>query len=349
MTHRAAAFAIPGDINTLTGGYIYERLLLENLRALGHDVAHIPLGDTFPYASASDMDHAIAALTALDPNRALILDGLVYGSIATEGLARVACPIVAMIHHPLAKETGLSAAEQDHLFRTERDNLALAEAVLVPSPHTAQILVTEYGVPADRICIAQPGTDQPGETRIPSDPPLILTVGIQHPRKGHDVLLRAFAEMKSLRWRSVIAGSCHDPAYAQQLEDMIRDFDLTDRVTLAGNVPRDTLHQLYQHASIFALATRYEGYGMVFNEALTWGLPIVTCLTGAVPETVPKGAGILVEVDASKDIRVALERLLTEPDEHAAMAAASLNAGRGLPSWKDTAMVASGVLNGLSV
>lgn len=349
MTHRAAAFAIPGDINTLTGGYIYERLLLENLRALGHDVAHIPLGDTFPHPSASDMDHAITALSALDPNRALILDGLVYGSIATEGLAQVKCPIVAMIHHPLAKETGLSAAEQGHLFKTERDNLALAEAVLVPSPHTAQILVTEYSVPADRIRIAQPGTDQPDETRIPGDPPLILSVGIQHPRKGHDVLLRAFAEMKSLRWRSVIAGSCHDPAYAQQLANMIRDCDLTDRVTLAGNVPRDTLHQLYQQASVFALATRYEGYGMVFNEALTWGLPIVTCLTGAVPETVPKDAGILVEVDASKDIRLALERLLTEPDEHAAMAAASLNAGLSLPSWKDTAMVASGVLNGLSL
>lgn len=348
MTHRAAAFAIPGDINTLTGGYIYERLLLENLRALGHDVAHIVLGDTFPHPSAADMEHAIEALTALDPNRALILDGLVYGSIATDGLARVESPIVAMIHHPLAKETGLNASDQEHLLRTERDNLALAQAVLVPSPHTAEILMAEYTVAADRIHIAQPGTDQPGEARMPSDPPLILSVGIQHPRKGHDALLRAFAEMTSLSWRSVIAGSSHDPVYARLLQDMIRDFGLTGRVTLAGNVPRDALHQLYKQASIFALATRYEGYGMVFNEALTWGLPIASCATGAVPETVPKDAGILVPVDSHKDLRDALERLLTNTDERTAMEASSLKAGRGLPSWKETALVASGVLDGLT-
>ena len=77
----------------------------------------------------------------VEPDRAVIVDGLVFGSIATEGLARCRAPIVAMIHHPLALETGLDAGTADRLFRCERDNLELASHVLVPSPHTRDILV----------------------------------------------------------------------------------------------------------------------------------------------------------------------------------------------------------------
>jgi glycosyltransferase involved in cell wall biosynthesis len=348
MIYQNAAFAIPGDINTLTGGYIYERLLLENLRAIGHDVTHVQLGAGFPDPSPAEMAHAVDTLIALDPSRALILDGLVYGSIDTNGLAKVRAPIVAMIHHPLAKETGLSRAAQDHLFKTERDNLALAQAVLVPSPHTAQILTSEYGVNADRIHIAQPGTEQAGEMRVPKDPPLILTVGILHPRKGHDVLVRALADLKSIAWRSVIAGSSHDADYARDLQDMITDLGLTGRITLAGNIPRRDLHAMYKEASLFALATRYEGYGMVFNEALTWGLPIVSCAAGAVPQTVPQDAGILVPVDAVGHLSDAIRRLLIDQEYRATMETASLKAGQALPGWGDTARVASTVLNGLT-
>ena len=126
MTNRPAAFAIPGDIETLTGGYIYERRLLSGLRDAGHDVAHLELAASFPDPNPADMAHAVAELKALDPKRALILDGLVFGAIDSNGLAQATAPIVAMIHHPLALETGLSRERQAHLYKTERANLNLA-------------------------------------------------------------------------------------------------------------------------------------------------------------------------------------------------------------------------------
>ncbi|MBF9041889.1 glycosyltransferase [Rhodobacterales bacterium HKCCE4037] len=342
-----AAFAIPGDINTLTGGYIYERRLLEGLRAHGHDMVHIELGDSFPAPTESDKAHAIEALVALPPERALILDGLVYGSIATEGLAHVKAPIVAMIHHPLALETGLDKATADHLFRTERDNLALAQAVLVPSPHTADILTRDYAVPPAKITIARPGTERPELPHAPTEPPLILSVGILHPRKGHDTLLSALARLVHLDWRAVIVGTPYDAAHVETLERMRHDLGLTHRVALVGKQDRDALFRLYSEATLFALATRYEGYGIVFDEALARGLPIVSCATGAVPQTVPQDAGLLVPTDDPAALAGALETMLTDTETREAMTRAAIAAGAALPSWDDTSATASKVLNAL--
>ncbi|RMA42257.1 glycosyltransferase family 4 protein [Rhodophyticola porphyridii] len=347
MTPRAAAFAIPGDIATVTGGYIYERRLLQELRALGHDVTHLQLGASFPEPTPADMDHAVTSLRSLDPERALILDGLVYGAVDTAGLAQVRAPIVAMIHHPLALETGLDPALRDHLFRTERANLALAEEVLVPSGHTAHILTTQYAVPAQRITIAQPGSERPTGIRVPADPPLILSVGIQHPRKGHDVLLRALAGLRDLRWRAVIVGSAHDAACAEDLARLLDQLALGDRVTFAGRIPQPDLDALFGQASLFALATRYEGYGMVFDEALAWGLPIVSCDTGAVPHTVPSGAGLLVPPDAPEDLADAIACILTDKTLREDMEACAKRAGTARPKWQDTARIAGQVLNAL--
>jgi glycosyltransferase involved in cell wall biosynthesis len=344
---QSAAFAIPGDINTLTGGYIYERLLLEGLREIGHDVTHLELGDSFPDPSVADMTHAIDTLTALPPERALILDGLVYGAIDTDGLARVRAPIVAMIHHPLAKETGLDPATAAHLFKTERDNLALARHVLVPSPHTAHILTSEYGVPPAKITVAQPGTDRPTLPHTPTDPPLILSVGILHPRKGHDTLIEALALLPHRTWRAVIVGQPHDPAFATALDDMRHDLGLANQITLAGKLDRPDLFRLYAEATLFALATRYEGYGIVFDEALVRGLPVVACATGAVPQTVPSDAGLLVPPDDPVALADALNTVLTDAPKRAAMTAAAARAGARLPTWSDTAQTASAVLDAL--
>lgn len=339
-----AAFAIPGDITTLTGGYIYERRLLEGLRALGHDVLHLQLAPTFPDPSAADMADAVAQLVDLPPDRPLILDGLVFGSIETVGLARVQVPIIAMIHHPLALESGLTEDRRAHLFATERDNLALASHVLVPSPHTAKILARDYAVPESRITIARPGTDRPTGPAEPVDPPLILSVGIQHPRKGHDVLLRALAKLKDLAWQATIFGSAYDAQHAEDLGGLLDALGLTDRVKMAGKVSSDELTALYRQASIFALATRYEGYGIVFDEALSYGLPIVTCRTGAVPDTVPVDAGLLVPPKDPDQFAEALRLLLFDTEQRRGLARASHAAGLSLPTWEDTARVASQVL-----
>ena len=344
---RPAAFAIPGDIDQMTGGYIYEKSLLLALRAAGRPVAHVELPGSFPDAPPADMARTVAQLAALPPDQPVILDGLVYGAIDTAGLASVAAPLVAMIHHPLGLETGLPPARRSELLQREAANLALAAHVVVPSPHTARILAADFGVDPDRITIAPPGFAAPDPVRTPLDPPLILSVGLIAARKGHDVLIRALSRIADLPWAAQIVGSTHDAAVGAALRAQIAATGLAPRITLRGRIKTADLATLYRQASLFALATRYEGYGMVFGEALLHGLPIVTCRAGAVPETVPPGAGMLVEVDDDRAFAEAMRHLLTDPAARTAMAATSTAAGHALPRWSDTATIMGTVLDRL--
>ncbi|MCL3883242.1 glycosyltransferase family 4 protein [Marivita sp. GX14005] len=347
MSPRRAAFAIPGNIATPTGGYIYERKLLEGLRAKGRDVLHLKLGGSFPDPSEADMADALEQLRALEPDRAVILDGFVSATLDTEALARLHVPCVAMVHHPLALETGLDAARRDRLYRLERANLVHMAHVFVPSPSTARTLQSRYGVTPDRITVLRPGTERPARAAEPVTPPLILSVGIQHPRKGHDVLLRALARLGHLDWQAVIAGKVHDEAHAADLMRLRDDLALAERVDIAGYVAPERLAALYAQASIFALATRFEGYGLVFDEALAHGLPIVSCAAGAVPETVPDGAGRLVPPDDPVHFATALETLLRDPALRTRQAEAARQAGAALPGWSNTARRAGAVLDRL--
>lgn len=347
MILRRAAFAIPGDLGTPTGGYIYERRLLEGLQAQGRDTAYLKLGASFPDATPGDMADAIAQLQGLEPDRAVILDGFVSATLDTDALAGLHVPSVAMVHHPLALETGLDAARREHLYRLERANLEHVAHVLVPSPATAAMLTGAYGVLAERITIARPGTARPAGPRAPVDPPLILSVGIQHPRKGHDILLKALARLIHLDWTAVIAGKVYDAEHAAALGRLHDELGLGARVRLAGYVSDAELATLYASASLFALATRYEGYGLVFDEALAHGLPIVSCRTGAVPDTVPAKAGRLVPVDDVAALSEALAGLLEDADARGACAEAARAAGAELPGWDDTAAVAGRVLDRL--
>lgn len=347
MTPRPVAFALPGDITTLTGGYIYDRRLVESLRDGGRSVEIVSLPDSFPTPASADMAAALDRLAALPADLPVIIDGLAFGALDPAGLRRVKAPIVAMIHHPLAQESALPAALADHLWRTERLNLAQARHVMVPSPHTRAMLIGRYDVAPQRITVVRPGTDRPSGRPAPVTPPLILSVGILHPRKGHDVLIASLARLAHLEWQAVIAGNPWDKEHVAALHTQLAESGLSDRLQLAGRVEAKRLSQLYRQASIFALATRYEGYGIVFDEALSHGLPIVSTEAGAVVDTVPPEAGLLVPPDDADAFAGALRRLLTDPQERAARSNAAAAAGARLPDWDDAARLAGAVLDAL--
>lgn len=342
---RAMALAVPGDIATTTGGYLYDRRLGEALAGLGVGVRHLRFGESFPHPTRADMADALAQLAALPPGCPALVDGLAYGALDSEGLAGVRAPLVALVHHPLALEPGLDPVRARAMAAREAANLALARHVVVTGPHVAALLRAEYGLAADRISVARPGFVPPtGGPGAPETPPLILSVGLLARRKGHDILLRALARITDLDWRAEIAGRAHEPETARALHDLCRELGLGGRVRIPGEVTQPVLDGLYRRAGLFALATRYEGYGIVFGEAMGHGLPIVSTRAGAVPDTVAAGAGLLVPPEDPGAMADAMRRLLTDAALRDACAAAARRAAAGLPCWRDSARVVAGAL-----
>lgn len=333
-----AVFAIPGDKDQRTGGFIYEATVLRVLNEIGVPTHHLQLPESFPNPSRDDMATALRLLSAVPSDQPIILDGLVFGAIDPVGLSDVTAPIIAMIHHPLGLETGLAPDRAAYLKANEAAALEHADHVIVPSPHTAQILTQAFGADPKRISIAPPGFERPNVKKTPSTPPLILSVGLLAERKGHDILLDALSDLSELEWQAVIVGKTHDDAYAQSLYRQSAQLGLSDRVRFAGELDAYSLETLFGRAAIFALATRYEGYGMVLSEAMLFGLPIISCAAGAVPETVGD-AGILVPPDDRTEFANALRHMLEDPKARQVYAERSKARALNLPRWIDTARI----------
>jgi glycosyltransferase involved in cell wall biosynthesis len=104
---------------------------------------------------------------------------------------------------------------------------------------------------------------------------------------------------------------------------------------LRGALPSKQIRALYTAADLFVLASRFEGYGMVYAEALAHGLPVIGTTAGAIPDTVPPSAGVLVEPDDVKALARALKMLIENPKERSWFAAGARAAGEALPSWED--------------
>lgn len=333
---RTIAFAFPGDLALKTGGYAYDRRVIDGLRNRGWDVQCLPLGDGFPNPSLETKALAEDLLSRLPDGAQVLVDGLAFGVLDTWAERESKrLRIVALVHHPLALETGLDAEQQQDLAASERKAIACAEHVIVTSSMTARELTSRYGVPSDKVTVAIPGTEPGAPARGEGDPAHIVSIGTLIPRKGHDVLTAALKRIEHLSWTATIVGS-HDlsPRTAREIEVQLAESGLAERISLAGEVA--DVRPVLASADIFALASRFEGYGMVFAEALSHGLPIVACRTGAVPDVVPEEAGILTGADDINAFAAALGSLVADRELRQRKAEAARRAGALLPNWDRT-------------
>lgn len=339
MTDRVV-FAIPGDLATPTGGFAYDRRIIAELRKLGRKVDVVDIGAGFPRPSKAGRATAHLQLAAQPAGCRLVIDGLAYGVMTQAAQAlQHSHRVVALVHHPLALESGLSDAEAAKFRASERLALSFARRVITTSATTATVLERSYAVAADKISVVQPGNDRGVLSERPASKIVnLLAVGSIVPRKGYDVLVAALDRIRDLPWRlTVVADPERNRATAAALRRQIASLRLEDRIDLVGVVTDDRLAVLYQAADLFVLASRYEGYGMAFTEAIAHGVPVVGTTAGAIPEAVPSGAGILVEPGNDADLAVVLMRLIGHSVELARLAAGARKAAALLPSWEDAA------------
>jgi glycosyltransferase involved in cell wall biosynthesis len=330
-------FVFPGQLDTPTGGYHYDRRLIRELQLLGVEVELIGLSNRFPFPDERALEEARLAFAALPDHSLVIVDGLAFGALdelAEQEAQRLR--IIALCHHPLALESGLDPAQQERFQRSEQRALQAARAVLVTSDFTRETLISQFAMPPDRVVVARPGTEPSPFAPCDGNPVRLLTVASLTRRKAHDVLIDALALLADLPWQArFVGGRDFDPDWSDTLQQQVNRLQLQERIHFTGAV--DELETEFHNADLFVLPSRFEGYGMVFAEALAAGLPIIAARAGAVPDVVPESAGLLVPPDDTGALTAALRSLLTREDVRRKLQAGARKAAANLPAWADSA------------
>ncbi len=330
------AFVTVGDTDRHTGGYLYNARVLTALQKRGVAVEEIvPCG-----ASPEEQKAAASLLSSVRNVRR-------FDVIVVDALARIVCapwldrwrverPVVAMVHE---LPSVAAPEEETHGEWEYEEPLLRADRLISVSEHGKSIL-EERGVPAARIRVVSPGFDRLPLDKVISSPALdggvrALCVSQWIPRKGIVDLVRAWTLHERPGASLELVGEKDaDPAYAASVRAAVAD---APGVTVSGSVDDVALGAAYAAADLFVLPSRYEGYGIVYAEALAHGLPVVACNVGPVPELVgEEGAALLVEPGDVGALSGTLDLLLKDATLRERMSAAALSRARRLPRWEDT-------------
>lgn len=341
MPDFALSLAVPGGFERLTGGTIYDRRLADALDGMGLAVRRVALPGGFPEADNAVLDEARELLLRLPEGGTVLVDGLALGvmpEIAREVAAR--SRLVALVHHPLAFETGLDPDRADALLASETAALDAAAAVVCTSGTTRLALIEDLAVAPGKIVVATPGVDPRPQARGSAGAGLaILNLGAVTPRKDQRTLVAALAGIDDRRVTAIVAGSLdRDAACAKSLHELIAETDQDDRIELAGELDAAALDEVFDTADLFVSTALYEGYGMAAVEAVAAGIPCLVARGGAIVEAVPEQAALFFEPGDVAELRRLIQGLWLDPVALARLKEGAVRARERLAGWETTAL-----------
>jgi glycosyltransferase involved in cell wall biosynthesis len=349
---RTVHFVVPDGIDDParpSGGNTYDRKLCRGLISIGWAVDEHPVSGFWSEPNAASFAALEGAMRRIPDGALVALDGLV-ASTAPDVLVPHAqrLRLVVLVHMPL----GHRPAGREIRTR-ERAVLLAADAVIATSEWSQSTLMDLYGMPADRIHVAEPGVCAAELAAGTATGESLLTVAAVIPDKGHDALLDGLATIPDLSWRWVCVGSLdRDPEFVDDLRSRSREQGLADRVSFAGTATGADLDRAYATADVMVLASRAETYGMVVTEALARGLPVITTEVGGVREALGCSGdgtepGLLVSADDPTALAGALRSWLTDVELRARLRHAARERRESLHGWSTTTSIVAGVLTGL--
>jgi glycosyltransferase involved in cell wall biosynthesis len=345
------ALIVYGSLDVLSGGNLYDRTLVEHLRSNGHEV------DVVELSPGSYGRHVLQNLSRSIPKRiasgnydVVLQDELVHPSLFYLNRVlrhRIDCPLVGIVHHLLSSEPR-AARKNAYLSFIEKTYLETVDAFVFNSETTKNSVERVLGRPTANV-VATPGGDrfandasltrQQLAARAHRDGPIrLLFVGNLIPRKGLHTLVRALSKLENSSWRLDVVGAIDlDTDYAENVLSAIARHNLSDRITLHGKLDGERLAELYRDSQLFVLPSSYEGFGIVYLEAMSFGLPILACDSGATAEIVRHGVtGLLVPPDDAPSLGHRMDELLEDRELVARMSLEARDAFSTHPRWNES-------------
>jgi glycosyltransferase involved in cell wall biosynthesis len=309
------AWIVYGDLAQPTGGYIYDRIIVERLRARGEIVDVVDAGVATAASGRADV---------------LVGDALCVRELgplfeSVEGASRV-----LLVHHLPSWE--IERTDRDSMRWHEDRALASSDHVVATSAMTRARLTRDHERPT--IDVVVPGADRlPRAARVSNGGAIeLLFVGSIVVRKRVSLLLDALEGLPEPRPRLTLLGDPdREPAHARAVAERIAaSAVLRPNVTMAGVVTDEDLARRLARADALVLPSSLEGYGMVLTEALHAGLPVLAARPAAEAASIAEHGGVRV-FDEGGDLANVLRRFATEPGLRSAMRSAA--EATPLPTW----------------
>ncbi len=317
---------IYGSIDTLSGGYLYDRMLVRALEAAGHRVSifSTPWRNYAQHLTDNWRADWRRQLLAA-PVDLWLQDELNHPSLfwLNRALDRHPALRVSIVHHLRSSEEHPPTLLP--LYRTiERAYLASVDAYLANSYTTLAAVRSLQPTPrpsyvafpaADHLPVstelnAEIDADAIAARALLGDRLRILFVGNLIPRKGLHHLLDALATVDGNWELSVVGNFAPSDDYMQFIQRKVNTLDLRARVRFLGRVDDAALIAHYRGHHLLAVPS-YEGFGIVYLEAQRFGLPVIALTTGAAREVVLDGkTGVLVPPGDGAALTMALQRFV---------------------------------------
>ncbi len=340
FSHMKIGLIIYGSLDTLSGGYLYDRKLVEYLRAQGDTVEIISLPwrnyaahltDNFTFKLPSNLD-------------ILIQDELNHPSLINANRKPHPYPIISLVHHLRCSE--LRAKWQNDLYRIpEKKYLQSVDGFIFNSQTTKSVVngLMENGKPS---IVAYPPTDRFGErvtedeikTRAAENPFRILFLGNVMERKGLHVLLEALRLLTFNFQFDIIGSLTTEPEYAKAMQNQIAANGLSSVAHFHNALNNEPLTEKLQRAHLLVVPSSYEGFGIVYLEGMGFGLPAIGTTAGAASEIIADGeTGYLIPPEDSATLAAHLTHLASDRDALIRMSTNALHRYRQQPKWEQTA------------
>jgi glycosyltransferase involved in cell wall biosynthesis len=337
---------IYGSLDTLSGGYLYDRMLVRSLTAAGHSVTIYPTPwRSYPRHLADNLRPGWRKRLLAAPVDLWLQDELNHPSLFWLNRTlrrRHPAPVLAVVHHLRSSEE--HPRRLLPLYRqVERAYLATLDGYLANSTTTRAAVEALLGAP--RPChVAWPAADHlhPGTEITPEaiaarallgERLRILFVGNLISRKGLHLLLPALAQLAGDWELTVVGQKSPSDVYAKAIDRQVRTLGIGAQVRFLGRVEDAALVELYRRHHVLAVPS-YEGFGIVYLEAQRFGLPVIALTTGAAREVVLDGqSGILVPAGDGTALAAALARFAADRELLAAMGLAARLRYTLHPTW----------------
>jgi glycosyltransferase involved in cell wall biosynthesis len=329
-----------------SGGNTYDRQLLRELGSQGWSAHERAVVGFWGRPDAASFAALEGTLRQIPDDTVVLIDGLI-ASTAPEVLVPQASRLrlIVLVHMPLGHRPA-----DDDASRRERAVLEAAAATVTTSAWARRRLIELYDLPADRVRVAEPGTEAAEPASGTDGAEALLCIGAVTFEKGHDILLEALESIAAFPWHCTCVGSLdRDPTFVGSLRRRALDTGLGERMSFVGSRTGADLDRTYASADLLVHASRAETYGLVATEALARGLPIIATEVGGLPEALGEGAagtppGLLVEPENPGALADALSAWLGDAELRERLRRAAGERRESLPRWSTTASDVAKVL-----